>query len=248
MDQLLPTTNFNIATAAYTGPFELVIELIEKRKLLVNDLSLAAVTDEFIQHVRGQAEFPIEQTTNFIAIAATLLLIKSKSLLPDLVLTEEEEGDIDDFQKRLAEYEKYRELSRELGKLFGRRVLVARGEQAPDVIFAPSKDMTLTRIEEALMRALEEREKVEELPEARVKPLITIEEMMNTLAERVQSALTLSFNDFSGMGKKEKVEVIVSFLALLELVKQGAVEAAQYGDFTDIRITNTTATSVPRYG
>ena len=67
MDQLLPTTNFNIDTAVYSGPFELVIGLIEKRKLLVNDLALAAVTDEFITHVRAQAEFPIEQTTNFIS-------------------------------------------------------------------------------------------------------------------------------------------------------------------------------------
>jgi segregation and condensation protein A len=247
MDQLLPTTNFNIRTAVYEGPLELVLDLIDKRKLLVNDLSLAAVTDEFIQHVRSQAEFPIEQTTNFIAVAATLLLIKSKSLLPDLALTPDEEGDIDDLQKRLAEYEKYRDLSRELSKLFGRRVLFARGEQAPDVIFSPSKDMTLALIEEALMRALEEREKAEELPEARVKPMVTIEEMMDTLAKRVQTALTISFKEFSGMGTKEKVEVIVSFLALLELVKQGAVEAAQHADFADIRITNT-ATAVPRYG
>ena len=247
MDQLLPTTNFHINTPMYAGPFELVIELIEKRKLLVNDLALAAVTDEFIQYVRGQAEFPIEQTTNFIAVAATLLLIKSKSLLPDLTLTAEEEGNIDDLQKRLAEYEKFRDLSRELSKLFGRRVLIARGEQAPDVIFSPSKDMTLALIEEALERALQEREKPEELPEARVKPLVTIEEMMETLATRVQTALSLSFKEFSGMGKKEKVEVIVSFLALLELVKQGAVDALQHADFADIRITNT-ATSVPRYG
>ncbi|MEJ0053229.1 MAG: ScpA family protein [bacterium] len=247
MDQLLPATNFTIRTAVYEGPLELVLDLIEKRKLLVNDLSLSAVTDEFIEHVRSQAEFPMEQATNFIAVAATLLLIKSKSLLPDLELTEEEQGDIHDLEKRLAEYEKFRNLSRELAKFFGRRVLIARGEQAPDVIFAPAKDMTLALIEEALERALLEREKPEELPEARVKPLVTIEEMMDTLSARVQTAFTLSFREFSGMGKKEKVEVIVSFLALLELVKQGAVEAAQQSDFADISITNAAA-AVPRYG
>jgi segregation and condensation protein A len=78
----LPRTNYTVRVAAYEGPFELLLDLIEKRKLLVNDISLARVTDEFILHVRGQAEFPMEDATNFIAVAATLLLIKSKSLIP----------------------------------------------------------------------------------------------------------------------------------------------------------------------
>ncbi len=70
---------------------------------------------------------------------------------------------------------------------------------------------------------------------------------MDRLAKRVQSAMTLSFKDFAG-GQKEKVEVIVSFLALLELVKQGAVAAQQDEVYGDIRISHTAATSVPRYG
>ncbi|HRH55989.1 MAG TPA: segregation/condensation protein A, partial [Candidatus Paceibacterota bacterium] len=85
----------------------------------------------------------------------------------------------------------------------------------------------------------------EKLPEARVRPLVTIEEMMDTLLARVQRAMTVTFSEFSGAAK-EKVEVIVSFLALLELVKQGAVDAAQHDALTDIRITNT-STAVPRY-
>jgi chromatin segregation and condensation protein Rec8/ScpA/Scc1 (kleisin family) len=88
---------------------------------------------------------------------------------------------------------------------------------------------------------------VEELPEAHVKPLVTIEEMMDQLAKRVQSAMTLSFKEFSG-GNKERIEVIVSFLALLELVKQGAVAAEQYTIHGDIRISHTASASVPHYG
>jgi len=78
-----------------------------------------------------------------------------------------------------------------------------------------------------------------------VRPMVTIEEMMDRLTDRVQKALTMSFKDFAG-DKAEKVEVIVSFLALLELVKQGAVEASQYAVFGDIQISNS-ASSVPRY-
>src|SRR6185436_11861594 len=100
---------------------------------------------------------------------------------------------------------------------------------------------------EAMARVIAAREVVKELPEARVKPLVTIEEMMDQLAKRVQKAMTLSFKDFAG-SQKEKVEVIVSFLALLELVKQGAVAAEQFDAYGDIRISHTASTTIPHYG
>ncbi len=238
-------TNYTIRTNAYEGPFELLLDLIEKRKVSVSDISLATVTDEFIQHVRSHADFPMEDATNFIAVAATLLLIKSKSLLPELELSEEEEEGIADLERRLALYEKAREAARELSHLFGRKVMLAAGERQAEPIFAPSKDLTAQALSDALSNALTALEKVEELPEARVKSTVTIEEMMDSLLKRVQTTLTMSFKDFAA-GSKEKVEVIVSFLALLELVKQGAVDAAQHDHFGDIKITNTSA-AVPRY-
>ena len=80
-----------------------------------------------------------------------------------------------------------------------------------------------------------------------MKPLITIEEMMDRLARRVQSALTLSFNEFS-KGTKERIEVIVSFLALLELVKQDAIAAEQHTAYGDIRLSHTAPSAIPHYG
>lgn len=240
-------SGFSIQTEAYQGPFELVLDLIEARKLLVNDLALASITEDFIAHVQGQETFPVEETANFIAIAATLLLIKSKSLIPDLTLTEEEHQDIDDLKRRLEAYEKVREAARELGRIFGRHPMLRPGSRALEPFFAPARDCTPDALADALAKLLAAREAVEELPEARVKPTISIEEVMDDLATRVQKAFTLSFKEFTG-GAKEKVEVIVSFLALLELVKQGNVAAEQYAPHGDIRITNTAASSVPRYG
>ncbi len=238
---------FNIKTDSYEGPFEVLLDLIEQRKLLVNELALASITEDYIQHVRAQEKFPVEETATFIQIAATLLLIKSKSLIPDLALTEEETADVEDLKHRLEAYEKVREASRELSRIFGKTVMVPAGERPPEVTFAPSRDLSKDALAEALARVLAAREEVEQLPEARVKPLVTIEEMMDQLAKRVQSAMTISFKDFAG-SNKEKVEVIVSFLALLELVKQGAVAAEQYGEHGDIRISHTTSASVPHYG
>ena len=247
MQTTLQKTNFRIQTEVYQGPFEVLLDLIEARKLLVNDLTLASITEDFIQHVRVQTEFPIEETANFIQIAATLLLIKSKSLIPDLALSEEENTDVEDLKRRLAAYEKVREASRCLARIFGKTMMLPAGERSPEPSFAPSRDLSAQALSEALAQVLAAREEVEELPEARVKPLITIEEMMDRLAKRVQSALTLSFNEFS-KGTNERVEIIVSFLALLELVKQGAVAAEQYDTYGDIRISHTASTVIPRYG
>lgn len=247
MEPTLPKINFNIQTEAYQGPFALVLELIEARKLLVNDLALANITEDFIQHVRGQATFPVEETANFINIAATLLLIKSLSLIPDLALTEEENTDVEDLKRRLEAYEKVREAARELSRIYGRKVMVSAGERPLEVAFAPSDDLTKDALADALARLLAAREVIEELPEARVKPLVTIEEMMNRLAKRVENAMTLSFKDVAG-DTKERIEVIISFLALLELVKRGAVAAEQYGTYGDIRISHRVSASVPHYG
>lgn len=247
MDTITQKTGFSIKTDSYEGPFEVLLDLIEARKLLVNDLALANITEDYIAHVRAQEAFPVEETANFIQIAATLLLIKSKSLIPDLALTEDENADVEDLKRRLAAYEKVREAARELSRIYGRTVMAEEGERPPEVVFAPSRDLSAKALAEALARVLAAREVVEDLPEARVKPLVTIEEMMDRLAKRVQSALTLSFKDFVG-GQKEKVEVIVSFLALLELVKQGAVAAEQRDTYGDIRISHTASTAVPHYG
>jgi segregation and condensation protein A len=237
---------FTIRTEAFEGPLGLVLDLIEKRKLLVNDLSLSQVTDDFIAHVKNQADFPMEDAAEFIQVAATLLLIKSKSLIPDLELTGEEEEDVDDLKRRLLMYEKAREASRELSRIFGKAVMVPAGEKVPEPVFSPSKDLLVQGLEEALRNVLLEMEKQEKLPEARVRPVVTIEEMMERLLVRVQKAMTLSWKEFSG-DTKEKVEIVVSFLALLELIKQGNVDAYQYESFSDIRITNTKA-DVPKYG
>lgn len=247
METERPKTGFSIKTESYEGPFEVLLDLIEERKLLVNDLALANITEDFIQHVRAQETFPMEQAAHFIQIAATLLLIKSKSLVPDLILSEEEDADVEDLKRRLLAYEKVREAARELSRMYGKYVMVPAGERAPEVTFAPSRDLSVSALVEALARVFAAREEVEELPEARVKPLVTIEEMMDRLASRVQSALSLTFKEFAG-DAKERIEVIVSFLALLEMVKQGAVAAEQHATYGDIRISHTNTASAPHYG
>lgn len=245
MDTIVKEGAFHIRTDAYEGPFELVLDLIDKRKLSVSELTLSQITDDYIEHVRSQAKFPMEDAAQFIGVAATLLLIKSKSLIPDLELSQEEESDVEELKRRLAEYERVRTMMRELSHVFGRSVMVSAGERTPEVFFAPSRDLSVANLSAALADTLAALEKEEKLPEARVRTMVTIEEMMERLVDRVSKKFTMSFKDFTGEAS-ERVEIIVSFLALLELVKQGHVGAEQHDTFADIRITNTSA-GVPNY-
>ena len=246
METITPKTGFSIKTDSYEGPFEVLLDLIEARKMLVNELALATITEEFIAHVRAKEAFPLEQTSNFIHIAATLILIKSKSLIPDLSLSEDESADVEDLQMRLMAYEKVREAARELARIFDRAPLMPAGERAREAVFAPSRDLSKNALAEALARVLAAREAVKELPKARVKPLVSIEEMMDSLAKRVTEALQTSFRELTA-NAKEKTEIIVSFLALLELVKQGVVAAEQSGTHTDITVRRPEGTA-PHYG
>ncbi len=239
------TENYLVRTGNYEGPLELLLDLIEKRKLLVNEVSLTQVTDDFIQHVKSATVFPMERAADFISVAATLLLIKSKSLLPDLELTQEEETDVRDLETRLAYYEKARAAAKELSRIFGQSYLYPAGARAPEVFFAPGPSLTTAQLEVFIRAALATVEAEVKLPEVRIRPLVSIEEMMDTLRTRVERAMSLSFSEFRGSAV-EKVEVIVSFLALLELVKQGSVDASQTGAFNDIQIS-TTQTGMPRY-
>ena len=120
---------FQIRTSAFEGPLDLLLDLIEKRKLFVSDISLAGVADEYIAHVRSLASLPIGDTAHFLLVASTLVLIKSKSLLPDLTLSGEEESDIDTLKRRLAILESMRKAGRTRVEEYGAHVMFAYADQ-----------------------------------------------------------------------------------------------------------------------
>ena len=96
--------SYHIKSDIFEGPIGVLLELIEKRKLFINELSLGAVTEDFINYVREKGDRGFQISSEFIFIISTLILIKSRSLLPGLKLTNEEEKDIKDLEKRIALY------------------------------------------------------------------------------------------------------------------------------------------------
>lgn len=226
---------------------DLLLELIEGRKLFINDIALAKVTDDFIEHVKQFQDLPMGESAHFILVASTLLLIKSKSLLPDLNLTEEEQGDIHDLETRLKIFKRIKEAGRHVQELFGGDMIFGQSQtRRIDPVFAPDPQFTLERALFSLKDLINRLPKKENLPQVSVRKIMSLEEMIGNLTERITGALKMSFSQFTSEHKDEKVHVIVSFLAMLELVKQGVLEVSQHGQFSDIEM-ETKQVGVPRY-
>ena len=235
------TQIYKVKTPIFEGPMDLLLNLIEDRKLFINEISLAEVADDYITYVKNLPQFEIGSVTSFILIAATLILIKSKSLLPNLKLTEEEGGQIQDLERRLRLYQLVKESSIHIKNKFGKKIIFGRPEGAEwGPVFSPDEAVTIERMLLAAKEVLDSLPKKEFLPEVIVKKVISIEEMINSLTERVQTSLRTSFSDFSASSsadaKEKKIYVIVSFLAMLELVRGGIIEALQGNNFEEIVI------------
>lgn len=243
----IDSDTFAIKTEVFEGPLELLIELVEKRKLLINDISLATVTDEYMQRVSQMQELSLPNTVQFVTLAATLLLIKSKSLLPILDLTEEEEGSIEDLTERLRQYQTYRDAAAPINVMFGHNRLYEAHYTPPrEPLFVTDGFCAQGQLIEAMTRVLHNlpRETVPKI-RATVRPTISLEDMMTNLKNRIDRQLRTRFSDMR-RAEPEHKNVIVGFLAILELFKQGDVLVIQDGRFEDIHLESE-KTSTPTY-
>ena len=239
--------DFQLKMTNFEGPLDLLLSLIEKKKLHISDVTLAQVTDDYIAHLRRGQNISIENMANFILIAATLILIKSYSLISTLVVTEEEKGSIEDLENRLKQYQRIKELAVYIRNLFGRQIIYPRETSKNyDPIFAPTGELTPANLHSAIQSVIASLPKKEVLPKTTVKKVMSLEEVIINLTGRIQKAFKLRFSDYIKEGKHEKVNIIVSFLGMLELVKQGIIEVKQGLHFSDIEMeSNNIAT--PRY-
>jgi len=244
---MVNATSFAIKTAVFEGPLDLLIELVEKRKLLINDISLATVTDEYMARVSAMQDASVPHTAQFVALAATLLLIKSKSLLPILELTSEETATIEDLEARLKYYQLFKRESQHLGKQFGTlRLALPENSVRRNVVFKPDQYCSQPALKDAITRVLHALPRPEPpKPTAKVKPTITLEMMITRLYERIERQLSVSFAELRA-GETEHKNIIVSFLAILEIVKQGDIIVSQSSRFSDITVERDRA-ATPRY-
>ncbi len=240
-------------TENFEGPLDILLNLIEKRKLLINQVSLSSITEDFINFIKSlnhDDDLYLKHKTQFVSIASVLILIKSKSLLPNLEISEEENIDITDLENRLRILQLMRDYGQKINTIFGKNKLYFQGNFKRDIsIFTPTSDINFDNIKNSIYSILEKIPKIEkEVDKVKIQKVISIEEMMDNLSNRLKNALDFKFKNFAGSMKKEykdieefredKRHIVVSFLALLELIKQNMIFANQNDLFEDIDIKN----------
>ena len=240
--------SYKVKTESFEGPLGVLLNMIERRKLFINDISLAEISDDYISYLRNSQSLSIKDSADFILIASALMLIKSRSLLPNLNLTLEEEKKIDDLEGRLKAYREIRNLSEHIKGRFGKQIIFQKTEVKGVVepVFSPDKNITKNNMFALAVESLTKIPKKQITPKKSVRKVVSLEEMIDSLTERIKVNMKMSFSDFSKKDKAEKVNVVVSFLAMLELFKQGVISVSQNINFGDIDIENKNV-GVPHY-
>ena len=237
--------DFKVKVGEFEGPLGVLLNLIEEKKMPINQVALGQVADDFLAFLPRLDQENKHAIADFILVASTLMLIKSISLLPELPTTPEEQASMAELEQRLALYQTTRRLSEWVKNSFGQQVIFTR-QPSKNItpIFTPTTELTLTNLTQVLKNLIQSFPKLIKLPEVTVKKILSLEEVIGDLTRRVQSALKMSFKSF--VGGAERVNVIVSFLGMLELVKQGMMSAEQTSPFDDIQLEST-QTGVPKY-
>ncbi len=236
---------FTLESPAFAGPLDALLDIIETRKMSISDISLATVTDAYLEYIAKLPELPLEETAQFIVIASTLLLIKSRTLLPSLNLTEEESQSVDELEKRLARLRIIRMTAKRLKASWGKQPLIGM-RHSPDraATFAPGTISPMLLFE-SIHHLINTLPKPEKILQASVAPVLALEDVIKNLHKRLRGAIRESFSNLVGTANRH--DVIVHFLAVLELVRAGSASVTQDTLFSDITIEIEELTA-PRYG
>ncbi|MBE0575160.1 MAG: segregation/condensation protein A [Desulfuromonadales bacterium] len=223
--------NYAIQLENFEGPLDLLLHLIKKNEMDIYDIPMAAITDQYLTILDAMKILNLDLAGEFLLMAATLLHIKSKLLLPKMVEEEPEEEEEDpraELVRRLLEYQKYKEVSQTLERQprLGRD-LFARAAPQPEVLEDTEAGFVAVGLYD-LLAAL--RDVLKESPEQLVHEVnmeqLSVKDRINVILSSLQGQESIAFVDLFSGGIKRN-ELIVTFLALLELVKLRMVRFMQ---------------------
>ncbi len=242
---------YEVKLAIFEGPLDLLLHLIEREELDITKVSLAQVTDQYLEYIGLLVELNAGALADFLVIAAKLLLIKSEMLLrrPPRAPGEEEEDVGDELARQLIEYKKFKEAALELRQReeMGLRAYVRVapppklerpfGRKRSDAQDRPLDlgDVSLADLVEAVRHALDVRPPIPSVSEVVAPFTITVAEKMALIEERLERHRRVSFNRLLAHAAS-RLEIIVTFLAVLELIKLKGIEVQQERLFGEIVI------------
>jgi segregation and condensation protein A len=244
----------------FSGPLEKLLELIEAEKMDINEVSLAKVTDDFLKYLetfkQGMADdmaatedaerkfrVDLRVLADFVSVASKLIFLKSKYLLPGLALSEEEEADIKNLESRLHIYQQLKPAIKLINQLwqtshhsFSRPYFIGRGTgNIPgQTMFYPGGNLSTEALTAALGGIFETMKTYDIETETIKEKIITLEEKISEVLDRIQKEGDMHFNQLSG--EKSRSEMIVVFLAILHLAREQLVLLEQMDNFSDIMV------------
>lgn len=233
---------YQVVLPMFEGPLDLLLHLIREHKLDIYDIPIVEVTDQYMQYLSMMESLDLDIAGEFLVVAATLLEIKSKMLLPPDPKESDDEEEIDprlELVERLIEYQRYKEASEMFRELEVERAQVFRsGAKEPEIDYAPFllKDITPNILLEALQRVLSDVGEGEEEVTTITRRRISIRMKMSEIWRMVSSSENgVLFHDLFE-DSKDRTDVVITFLAILELLKLHRVTVHQDEMFGHIEI------------
>ncbi len=240
--------NYKVEIEAFKGPMDLLLHLIEKAEIDIYDIPINDITEQFIEHIYQMGELNLEIASEFLLMAATLIEIKSKMLLPNEIKTSDLQMEMEEVDprvelvRRLVEYKKYKEVSKELREF---------EENQSKVYYKPKEELYEYEDEEVEIEGLDVSLLLKSISKIikrknKVENTLTINEIQReeyTLEDCIEDIkLKLESNSsfkFSKLLYKDttKKEIIVYFLSILELIRMKYISVYQKEDFSDLIIS-----------
>jgi segregation and condensation protein A len=245
--------SLNIKVRNFEGPFDLLLHLIKKSEMDIYDIRIYEITNQYLSILDDMKEMDLEITSEFILVAATLLEIKSKMLLPKEKNKKSEEEEIDprkQLMDRLIEYKKFKVVAEylrskkdELGTYFTKKpeIIEERHDSiSNEDILKGITMLDLYNLYNELINRYMNKINTENIMQTQI-PMdkYKIEDKMEELKQRFITKTRVNFSEVV-LECKDKLEVVVSFLAMLELIKLRTIKVIQENNFKDIYIERIT--------
>ena len=231
--------NYTVQLPVYAGPLDLLLQLIERDELDITKVALAQVTEQFLTYLKVLESMNLGDIADFLVVAARLILIKSEALLPRPVVREPgEEDPADELARQLIAYKRYKEIAQLLhGRVEAGLRTYLRLAPPPKVeAHLDMSGLTTLHLLEAVRRALAMNPEMPGVGTVVAPPKVTIRDQIRLIARTLRSGGgAASFQDMLA-NARTRMEIVVTFLAVLELVKRRKIEARQEQVFGQIQL------------
>ena len=228
--------DYKIDLEKFQGPLDLLLQLIESREMDISQVALAEVTDGYLAYLDSHPEISATELADFLIVATKLLVIKSKTLIPQLA--DDEEDSAEQLEAQLRMYKDYLDASKNIEKIISASNFLFSRDRISfnfETTFSPPKLLIANDLRTIYAEILSRIDYVVNLPQRVMEQTISLKEKVNNIRNIILKLKKINFRDVL-LDTKSKTEVVVSFMALLELIKSGEVAVNQVGVFDDIYI------------